>query len=226
LRFTWRTETRVEYLTPQRVPLLAAAGLRVIDLGLESACPEILLRMGKTRNPVVYLQKAAQGLQAAYEAGILVKLNILFYVGETRETLRTTLAFLEDHLPYVSSVSAYPLLLYPGSSLESGIADDIAQVGGSIVHTASWEQRHLWPVNVSSEWSYEDLQEVGLQFTKAFQTQETFFHKKQYGYFSPAVSEEMFSSAVQHLGREHLPFSLNVDEAAAVRRQLWDRLSS
>lgn len=225
LHFTWRTETRVEYLTPQRVPLLAAAGLRVIDLGLESGCPQMLLAMGKTRNPHHYLRKAALALQSAYEAGILVKLNILFYIGETRETLRTTLAFLEEHLPYVTSVSAYPLLLYPGSSLEGEIATEIAHVGGSLVQTAPWQERHLWPVNVSAEWSYEALQEIGLLFTKAFQTQETFYKKKQYGYFSPQVSEIMFNERVQAIGRAFLPFSLDQEEADRVRQQLWHLLS-
>lgn len=225
LRFTWRTETRVEYLTPQRIHLLAEAGLRVIDLGLESASPQILLSMGKTRNPTSYLQKAAQALQAAYEANILVKLNILFYLGETKETLRMTLAFLEEHLPYVTSVSAYPLLLYPGSSLEGGIADAIAHAGGSLVQTAEWQGRHLWPVNVSAEWTYDALQALGLQFTKAFQTQETFYRKKQYGYFSPQVTEAVFAAKVKEIGREYLPFAQDQAEAARVRQHLWHALS-
>jgi anaerobic magnesium-protoporphyrin IX monomethyl ester cyclase len=43
LNFTWRAETRVDYLTPQRIERLTMAGLKVVDLGLESASPEILL---------------------------------------------------------------------------------------------------------------------------------------------------------------------------------------
>lgn len=224
LNFTWRTETRVDYLTPLRLRNLAEAGLRVVDLGLESASPEILLRMGKTRNPEGYLRKAADALRTAHELGVIIKLNVLFYLGETSETIKMTLSFLEENLPYIRSLSAYPLLLYPGSSLETGIEKDIKQYGGSIVEDSCWQDRHLWPVNPSAEFTYEALQELGLLFTKSFQTKHTFYMQKRYGYFSPGISYSEFVQYVNRLGNEQLPFSKNTRETQTFRQQLWKRL--
>ncbi|MHB8595819.1 MAG: hypothetical protein ACYDER_03300 [Ktedonobacteraceae bacterium] len=148
-----------------------------------------------------------------------------FYLGETRETMRMTLEFLEKHLPYVTSVSAYLLLLYPGSSLETTIAKVIAETGGSLVQDAEWQGRHLWPVNVSPDLKYDTLQDIGLQFTKAFLIQKTFYRKKHYSSFAPQITENMFLAKVEEIGREYLPFSLDENEATTVRRRLWQNLA-
>jgi hypothetical protein len=47
LRVQWRTQARVDSLHPDRIPALAAAGLSILDVGLESASPLQLARMKK-----------------------------------------------------------------------------------------------------------------------------------------------------------------------------------
>ena len=226
LNFTWRTETRVDYLSPVRLQKLAEAGLRVLDLGFESASPDILIRMGKTQKPQKYLEQTSEILRTAYELGIIVKMNILFYIGETVETIKETIYFLEQNLPYTISVSAYPLLLYPGSSLETGIEEDIKRYGGSIVNDKAWEERHLWPVNPSNEFTYDTLQELGTLFTKSFQTMETFYMQKKYGYFSPGTSYIEFIQHSENFGIEKLPFSKDKKELNNNRQKLWSKLMS
>ncbi|HLO89070.1 MAG TPA: radical SAM protein [Nostocaceae cyanobacterium] len=226
LKFTWRTSTRIEYLTPERLNKLAKAGCRVLDVGLESADFEILLRMGKTRNPQKYLERASEILSVAYNLGIIIKLNILFYIGESLETIATTLSFIEQNLPYVVSVSAYPLLLYPGSSLEEGIGVEIKQYGGTIVTDGIWQSRHLWPVNPSAGLTYDFLQELGILFTKSFQTMETFYKQKRYGYFSPQISYPEFVDAATNFGLDSLPFSRNLQENVSNRKKLWNYLKN
>ena len=113
LNFTWRTETRVEYLTQNRIYRLAVAGLKVVDLGLESASPEILSRMGKTTNPEQYLTSAAKVLKTAYENNIIIKINLLFYIGENKNTLNETITFLDRNNQYIQSISAYTLIAHP-----------------------------------------------------------------------------------------------------------------
>lgn len=224
LNFTWRTETRVDYLTSDRLHKLAEAGCRVLDLGFESASPDILVRMGKTRTPQKYLERASEILHTAYKLGIIIKLNILFYIGELSETIGTTISFLEQNMPCVTSVSAYPLLLYPGSSLETGIAEEVKRYGGSIIKDAVWQERHLYPVNPSSEFTYEYLEKLGVIFTKSFQTMETFYSQKLYGYFSPGVSYIEYEKQVERFGIERLPFSRDITEAESVRHKLWKQL--
>jgi len=50
-------------MTPETVAALAQAGLKVIDLGLETASPSQILAMGKSRDPDRYL-KPRRGLAA------------------------------------------------------------------------------------------------------------------------------------------------------------------
>ncbi|OYD88307.1 hypothetical protein CDG77_24460 [Nostoc sp. 'Peltigera membranacea cyanobiont' 213] len=226
LNFTWRTSTRVEYLTPSRLEKLAKAGCRILDLGLESASFDILLRMGKTRDPQRYLDRASEILRAAYDLGIMIKLNILFYIGDTLETIATTFSYLTKNIPYVTSVSAYPLLLYPGSSLEGGIKEEVKRYGGNIITDAVWQSRHLWPINPSSELTYDSLQELGVLFAKSFQTIDTFYTQKRYGYFSPKISYTEFVDAAINFGIDSLPFSKDLKETESNRQVLWDYLKA
>jgi len=79
LMFNWRFETRVDTLNPDSLPFLASAGLKVIDLGLESASPIQLSNMGKTKDALKYLEKAETVLKTAYENNIWTKQNIILY---------------------------------------------------------------------------------------------------------------------------------------------------
>jgi radical SAM superfamily enzyme YgiQ (UPF0313 family) len=66
----WRTETRVDSLSPKQLGALSRAGLKIVDLGLESASPRQLLAMEKTSQPAVYLKRAGELLKACSEFGI------------------------------------------------------------------------------------------------------------------------------------------------------------
>jgi radical SAM superfamily enzyme YgiQ (UPF0313 family) len=73
----WRTETRVDAMKPNTVAALAEAGLRVIDLGLETASPRQILAMKKSKRPDHYLNSASELLFACHENGVMVKVNVL-----------------------------------------------------------------------------------------------------------------------------------------------------
>ena len=90
----WRCEVRVDTISPNTLELLARIGLKVIDIGLESASRSQLERMGKARNSDLYLEKADTLLRAANKSGVFTKLNIMFYPGETRKTINETMFWL------------------------------------------------------------------------------------------------------------------------------------
>jgi radical SAM superfamily enzyme YgiQ (UPF0313 family) len=218
--FTWRTQTRVEYLTPRRLDRLYAAGLRVVDVGLESASPASLARMNKTRSPSRYLEAASAALRAAAEVGVIVKLNVLFYVGETRETLAETFDFLDAHGGVISAVSAYPLLLYPGSDLETTIASALEEFGGSLVVDPEWAARRLTPVNPSRDYSYDRLQDIGASFGQSFQNIATYYKQRRYGYLPPRMSYDDFLGAITRAASEVFPFSLTKEQQRTARSRL------
>lgn len=225
LKFTWRTETRVEYLDTHPIDRLAMAGLKVVDLGLESASPELLLRMNKTSNPDTYLNSAVRVLKKAFENGIIIKINLLFYIGENRRTLSETITFLESNREHIQSISAYPLILCPTLCDNPDIHSQIVEHGGSFVKSNEWEQRHLIAVNPSSEFSYENLQYIGRLIGKSYQSIYTFFEQKRFGYLSPSISFSEFKAQVDCFGIERFPFFVAKRESDAAKAELMQIIS-
>lgn len=130
-KFQWRCTTRVDITNIEAFSILAKAGLKVIDFGLESASPTQLLKMHKTSNPERYLQKAEKLFTALAEKGIWNKLNILLYAGETQVTLEETRTWLLAHKPYIKGISANPLVIYL-NGLESTMkyCDEVEKLTG------------------------------------------------------------------------------------------------
>ncbi len=181
LTFKWRAQGRVDTLTAEKVVLMGKAGAKVIDFGLESGSPNILMRMGKTSSPTEYLTKALTLFRAAAESNLIIKINIMFYIGESWETLAETFSFIETNISIINAISAYPVLVYPGGDFKEAIKSELNTHGGSFVENSFWGDRHLTPINPSFEFSYEDMQSLGVLFGKAFQTQRSFFNERKIG---------------------------------------------
>lgn len=212
LNFTWRTQTRVDYLSTEKLKLINKAGGRVIDLGLESGSEEMLAAMQKTSSPTEYLSKASAILFSAYEENITLKINILFYAGERRKTLLDTFKFLENHSGLNWTLSAYPLLIYPGTLLENSIDHHLKTHGGSKICSQMWNERGLIPINPSNDFNYEEMQRLGVLFGKSFQTAEKYFSERRYGYYRPNVAFDEFQAHIESVELDLLPFSKNEDD--------------
>lgn len=223
LTFTYRTETRIEYLLSHSIEKLAESGLKVIDIGLESGSETILKRMNKTNRPKLYLKSAENILKRAYDLDIIIKINILFYVGENKHTIGETLSFLDRNEPYIRSISAYPLIGFQFHKFGDEFHNDLARYGGSVVKNEYWKNMKLFPINPSSEYCYDDLQNISLMITKAYQSESDFFYQKQYGYFSPKISFLEFRKATQLHNQEELPF-FRTDEEKIEERKLLHKI--
>jgi hypothetical protein len=112
LRVEWRCESRVDGVTSDTLAFLAKAGLKVIDVGLETASPQQILRMEKSKNPDRYLRSASDVLRACKANSIDVKVNILLYAGENEATVRETTAWLDDHADCIKGVSVGPVVIF------------------------------------------------------------------------------------------------------------------
>jgi anaerobic magnesium-protoporphyrin IX monomethyl ester cyclase len=219
LVFSWRAETRIEYLNPNRIRALYNAGMKVVDVGLESGSQEILLSMNKTKSPSVYLHSLVTALPVCREVGLLMKLNMLFYVGENIHTLTESFELLKNNSESVMALSAYPLLLYPGSRLSDN-QETITVSGGSLIKTNEWVSMHLTPVNPSPDFTYEKLHDIGILLGKSFQNAETFYLQKSHGYFSPGTDYNDFEKSALKHNIEKLPFSWNEDGMARAQQEL------
>lgn len=91
-RFALYAELRAEYLDADQVALLAAAGFRTVEVGLQSATPAALRAV---RRPT-HLEKFQRGVRLLRDQGIEVFLDLILGLPEeTPETFRATLDWLE-----------------------------------------------------------------------------------------------------------------------------------
>ena len=109
----FHTELVAEALRPGDARRLARAGLRTCEVGLQSADPEVLARVGRPWDRRGWVT----GVRALQEAGIAVSVGVIAGLpGDTLEGFRHTVSFVLDEVPGVD-LQAYPLSLLPGTRL-------------------------------------------------------------------------------------------------------------
>jgi hypothetical protein len=98
------TQIRMEpTFTPETARLMARAGMKMVFIGLESACPRILGQIDKG----IDIERGPAILRGFHDAGIMVHLFVLFgFPGETEEEARETFRFVRDNRDSVFSAGA------------------------------------------------------------------------------------------------------------------------
>jgi hypothetical protein len=187
--FHWRTEARVDSVHPRHLNALYASGLRVLDLGLESADPTQLKRMNKTSNPEKYLARASELIEQAYAAGIAVKVNILLFAGETEASIVRTRAWLEKHRHAITGVSVGPVIVFGWPKRVAHYLSELASFGANISHSPVAGVVHL---NLSPEIDYYRSIELSAEIGKDFTTSSDYFFLKSFSYFSRDYTEHSF----------------------------------
>lgn len=200
----WRTETRADAVPAKRMPSLYSAGLRYLDIGLESADPGQLLAMKKTRNPERYLDRAREALEACSNVGIKCKVNILLYPGETRESIERTVAWLSSAKDYISGVSAYPVLLFGLGQQKSHLQKIYRDQGANGFQDIGVEG--IEGVDLSPEMTHYDAQQEALDLSRMFMDKQQYFDLKSFSYFDPRYSYDQFCKDIECVPAFHLPF--------------------
>jgi len=212
LKHTWRSQVRVEYLNGQKLEKLYKAGARVLDVGFESGSEKMLRNMGKTENAKEYLRTMSEALFAAKEIGITLKLNILFFLGETKETMKETWSFLMDNMSTLEALSAYPLYCFPGTKIAGYTEEQLEKCGASLVKSDPWVEKRVYPINLSKSVSFKESQEVGIHFGQAFQSIDKFVEQKKYGYICENTDLKKFYLQLQGLEKNKRPFHIDEKE--------------
>ncbi len=176
----WRTEGRVDSIKPELIPALAASGLSVLDLGLESASPTQLLRMQKTRDPEKYLERASRLLLACAENKVKVKVNILLFAGENDDTIAQTLGWLEAHRECIYGVSASPVIIFGWPDEADAYLNTLAQFGATRDHSPCSGVTHI---NLSERVSYEDSLALARLISSRFMRAGRYYKLKSFSYY-------------------------------------------
>ncbi len=120
----WMTLIRPEVLQGVDLDLLKKAGCREVQMGLESADPDVLANMNKQSDPSLN----EEIIKRLISAGINCAAYFIFgYPGETKASLATTVDFIKRLEDYPGSGhfcwSLYPFLLGPFSPIFDHRAD-------------------------------------------------------------------------------------------------------
>lgn len=204
----WRCESRVDSIKPEAIAFLAQAGLKVIDLGLESASPKQIVRMKKSSNPEGYLRAASRLIDACKQHDVWVKVNFLLYAGETEQTYLETIGWLDDHRDSIKGVSVGPVILFGSPRTTAALVSDIERLGGSIVDSRSSELRGISQVHLSEKISNQDAEDLSLEASRRYMTMHDYFDLKSFSYYARNYTYNDFVADVGNCHESMLPFSL------------------
>jgi len=109
LRVTWSANSRAD-VDLQTLESMKKAGCRLLCVGFESGCQEILDNIHKGTN----IAKIRQFMRDVKKAGILVHgCFLLGCPGETKETIEKTVEFGKELEP--DTAQFFPIMVYPGT---------------------------------------------------------------------------------------------------------------
>jgi hypothetical protein len=206
LDIRWRAETRVDHMAGRQVEILANAGLRVLDLGLESASPQQLAVMEKTKSPEVYLKKASDLLQACYDNGVWTKVNVLLYAGESEQTLDETRNWLDKHASLIKGVSAGPLIVYRYGDESKSFLKSLEQLGTRAVSDSALDEHGFSDLHLSEAVSHDKAMQLARSISRTMMSGQDYFDLKSFSYFPPGMTYETFLEYCASARPEDLPF--------------------
>lgn len=193
LDFQWRAESRVDAFSSHQVEQLAKAGLKVLDLGLESASPQQLLNMRKTTTPAIYLRRASELLKACHDNGIWTKVNVLLYPGETKESISETEEWLDHHRQYIKGISAGPMVIYRYGNSSQVFLKEIEFYGARAVSSSDLETKGFADIHLSKELSNQDAIFEANRLSSNFMSTRDYYDLKTFSYFPRDMTFEKFS---------------------------------
>lgn len=169
----WNTEFRADCNWEKYLHPLYESGLKILSVGMESASPEILKRMLKTQNPQRYLDKTSSLIsEVAKMPNMILRINVIFYVGETPKTLRETITFLATHSGGIDSIVYTPVLITPGTLLSKNFKHYEKELGASFIESSYWDKRRLGFCNPSKYFSFKEAVCICDILEKVFSTPE------------------------------------------------------
>lgn len=201
----WRAQTRIDSLSIEKIELLSKAGLKILDLGLESANAQQILSMGKSKSPSKYLRKASQLLKICYENGIWTKLNILLYAGETLSTIRETEDWIKSHKKYIKGLSINPIFIYRHKDVVRFI-QSLNELGASLVREDTLKEFGYAHLNLSSTMKFKKANDISLKIRQKMISDKDYYDLKSFSYFDRFYSFAHFKNDIQSINDDSLPF--------------------
>lgn len=206
-QFPWRCTSRVETVPNNLLGMMSDAGLKVLDIGLESASHQQLINMKKTKRPGQYLDLADKLLLTCAENNIWVKFNLLLYAGETFETINETVQWLVDRKELIKDVSVSSLVYY--YNMDSIL--ELQKLGASIPIGEDITQTGYVDLNLSDSINRDTAKKISIEIPKLIATQKDFYDIKAISYFEPDYTYSEYIKDLKSCNYLELPFSFDFD---------------
>lgn len=203
--FYWRCTSRIDAVCAEELPRLAQIGLKVIDLGLESASPTQLIAMKKTNNPNEYLKSAEALLRTAYNCGIWVKLNILLTAGESLTSISETIDWLKSNRKYIKGVSTNIETIYGPSN---PLANDLISFGATVTDPCGLENNGFSYLNLSNDIDFSLAKKIAIKLSQKMMTAKDYYDLKKFGYFPRDYLMNQFFNDLKKIDPRNLPFTI------------------
>ena len=205
--YLWRSESRADTFPLKQISALSRAGMKVLDLGLESASPTQIKLMGKSNTPEKYLSRASNLLEQANDAGIDIKINVLFYAGESNKTIDETYKWLDKHRNFIKGVSVGPVLAFGWDNKKSAFIKSLLSEGASINEESSFNG--VTSFNLSSTIDHQASLRISKELSRSFMTAKDYFDLKSFSYFSRNYTYDEF---LQDIKVEKGNYSFDVNQ--------------
>ncbi len=203
--FPWRCTSRVETVPTNLLEMMSDSGLKVLDIGLESASCQQLINMNKTRNPLRYLDLAEKLLLACEKANIWVKFNLLLYAGETHETISETKKWLVERKSLIKDVSVSSLVYY--FNMDS--ISELEEMGASIPMGEKITDTGYIDLNLSKTIDKNTAKKYTIEIPKLIANQRDFYDIKAISYFEPSYTYSEFLRDIEKSNETDLPFTID-----------------
>lgn len=208
IKTRWRAETRVDSMNYSILKCLANAGLTILDIGFESASPVQIIKMKKSKNPNIYLEKASRLLQNCRELGIATKINYLMYPGETEDSYLETWNWLTSHRSCITGMSCGPLIVYGPNEAAHRYLLSLAAYGASPINKDSLSYYGYTDLNISKEIDSKTAKEMCLALSRELMNDREYFFLKAFSYFCRSFDYTAFRGIIQLNSKEDLSFSI------------------
>lgn len=205
--FKWRAETRIDSLSEDILTSLAGSGLKILDIGLESASISQLKLMNKSTKPEVYLERASKFLKICKSLGIWAKVNVLLYAGETINSINETIEWLDIHKDCIKGVSVNPLIVYGKDEGTKLYLEELKNLGAEPVNEEFYLKGYT-NMHLSQEVSYEISEEYRIHISKLFMSADDYFDLKSFSYFPKSFQKSQFLDICHNADISKLPFNL------------------
>jgi hypothetical protein len=206
LSFQWRCETRVDGVHQAALTDLARAGLKILDLGLESGSATQLAAMNKTRDAERYLERGSKMLRHCRDLGIWTKVNVMLYAGETEQTLTETQSWLSHHKDCIKGVSVGPVAVYGHGASARRFLKELRSKGASAVDPGSIERDGYAHLHLSKDVDYDRAKAISLRLAQEFMGDRDYYDLKSFSYLPRGYSYDHFRADMKGLPPDNLPF--------------------